>query len=163
MAVREGEMVVSGRPVSYRSPRDALADGTTMVQQEVVLVPQLSVLQNVFLGLEDKRLGILRKGDLRKRFAALVEQAGFDIPPDVEVESLRLASQQRVEILRALARNARLIIMDEPTASLGADDAAKLLDTVRWLKEQGTTVLLYLAFSRGGARSCRLGDGDAGR
>jgi simple sugar transport system ATP-binding protein/ribose transport system ATP-binding protein len=141
-----GTMNVLGRPVSYQSPRQALRDGTTMIAQEISLVPERTVIENVFLGSETSRLGIVSKRALRRRYDALIEQAGFDLPPDTEVGTLRLALQQQVEILRALARNVRLIVMDEPTAALSATEAEKLFEIVRHLNANGVTVIYVSHF-----------------
>lgn len=141
-----GEVRVDGRPVRYGSPRDALADGITVISQELSLVPQLTVLENVFLGTESARSGVLRPADMRRRFDQLVERSGFGLPPDAVVGDLRLADQKKVEILRAVARNARLIVMDEPTAALSAADTDILLQIVRNLRRAGTTIVYVSHF-----------------
>ncbi len=97
-----GELRVDGRPVDYASPRAALADGITMIQQEVALVPKLSVLENVFLGIESNRSGVLQDGDTRRRFAELNATSGFDLPADTPVGRLSVAEQKKVEILKAV-------------------------------------------------------------
>jgi ABC-type sugar transport system ATPase subunit len=81
----EGELVVDGRPAHYTSPRDALADGITMIQQEISLVPKLSVLENVFLGIESNRAGVVQNRDTRRRFEELITRSDFDLPADVPV------------------------------------------------------------------------------
>ena len=122
----EGQVVVDGRSVRYGSPREALDDGVTMIAQELALVPEMSVLGNVFLGVEPGTAGIVRRRRLRARFADLNSRAGFDLPTRTPVGELRLADQQKVEIMRALARDARMIVMDEPTAALTTDEAQRL-------------------------------------
>jgi simple sugar transport system ATP-binding protein/ribose transport system ATP-binding protein len=142
----EGTMHVNGKPVRYQAPRDALADGVTMIAQELMLVPQRSVLDNVFLGNESSRLGTVVKRPMRTRYAELCERAGFDIPADELVGRLRVAEQQKVEILRALARDAQVVVMDEPTAALTSDESARLLDIVRGLRAAGTTIVYVSHF-----------------
>ena len=142
----EGEILVDGHSVRYRAPREALADGITMIAQELSLVPHLSVFQNVLLGVEQSRAGLFSERTLRRRFEELNRQSGFGLRADARAGSLGLADQQKVELLRALARNARLIVMDEPTASLTADEAAKLFEIVGRLREQGTTVVYVSHF-----------------
>jgi ABC-type sugar transport system ATPase subunit len=142
LAPDSGELLVDGRPVRFRSPREALAAGIATIAQEIALVPGRSVLENVFLGIEPRRVGVVDRGALRKRFAALDERTGFGLDPDVRVGALRTAEQQKVEIVRAIAREARLILMDEPTASLTADESERLLDVVRGLAAAGTAVVL---------------------
>ncbi len=142
----EGELRVAGRTVSYRAPRDALADGLTLIAQEISLVPARSVIENVYLGREASTLGWVDRRELRRRFAELNGRAGFDLPADAPAGTLRLADQQKVEILRALARGAELIVMDEPSAALTADEGARLFEIVRGLKRQGTTIVYVSHF-----------------
>jgi ABC-type sugar transport system ATPase subunit len=142
----EGELRVDGNPVDYATPRDALKDGITMIQQEIALVPKLSVLENVFLGIESSRSGILQSQHTQRRFEALTAESRFDISPDVIVSALSVSDQKKVEILKAVARNARLIVMDEPTAALPGGESAKLLEIVRGLREAGTTIVYISHF-----------------
>jgi ABC-type sugar transport system ATPase subunit len=140
-AADEGEIRVDGRPVSYRSPRDAIHDGIAMIEQDFALVPDLSVLDNVFLGVELGRRGLVSRAEQRERFAEYAQRIGFGASPSAKVLTLRTAEQQKVEILRALVRDARLIVMDEPTAALTRVEANRLLDLTRELRDQGVTVL----------------------
>ena len=141
----EGEIIVFGEPVAHWSPRVALEHGIAMIHQELSLVPGLTVAQNVFLGLEEHRLGLLR-GSLPKRFEELNERSAFQLDPRVRVRDLRIADQQKVEILRALARDARLIVMDEPTSALSIDEARHLHEVIRWLRSEGRTVVYVSHF-----------------
>lgn len=141
-----GAMLVDGRSVSYNSPRDALVDGITIIAQELTLVPQRSVADNVFLGSEIGRWGWIRRREVRARYLELAAEVGFDIDPSAIVGTLRLADQQKVEILRALARGAELIVMDEPTAALSAGEVDRLLDVIRGLRDRGTTVVFVTHF-----------------
>ncbi len=140
-----GKLLVEGRTVDYRSPRDALVDGVTMIAQELALVPQLSVLDNVFLGVESLRAGFVDRSAMLRRYAAL-DTLGFGLEPDNRVGSLRLADQQKVAILRALAREARVIVMDEPTASLSREEAGRLFTIVRRLADEGRTIIYVSHF-----------------
>jgi ABC-type sugar transport system ATPase subunit len=141
-----GTMRVDGKEVSYRAPRDALADGVTMIAQELTLVPQRSVLENVFLGNERSRFGVVVDHPMRERYDELCARAGFDLPADEPVGNLRIADQQKVEIVRALARDAKLVVMDEPTAALTSDESERLLDIVRGLRKAGTTIVYVSHF-----------------
>jgi ABC-type sugar transport system ATPase subunit len=146
-AADEGVLLVGGREVVLRSPREALGLGIATIAQELALVPSLTVAQNVFLGAEPgRRRWFVRGRRLRAAFLALAARTGFDLDPDAPVVSLRTADQQKVEILRALARGASFIIMDEPTAALSGPDAARLHDVVRALAASGCTVLLISHF-----------------
>ena len=142
----QGDLVLRGTTVSFGSPREALVRGIALVAQEVALVPRLTVAQNVFLGVEPRRAGFIDRGSLRERFDRLIEEAGFDLRADTIVGNLSLAQQQQVEILRALAREADLIVLDEPSASLSATETARLHEVVRGLRERGRTVILVSHF-----------------
>ncbi|MGA3353410.1 MAG: sugar ABC transporter ATP-binding protein [Acidimicrobiales bacterium] len=136
-----GELRLSGIPVHFATPRDAQRGGVAAVSQELTLVPQMSVIENVFLGVEQHRLGMVAKRDARERFTHLVDQLGFVVRPEVRVDRLGVADRQKVEVLRALARGAHIIVMDEPTSALSAAEVRQLLDTVRRVTAAGTTVL----------------------
>jgi ABC-type sugar transport system ATPase subunit len=138
----DGELLIDGEPVRLRSPRDALAAGIATIAQEIALVPARSVLENVFLGLEPRRLGVVDRGAVRRRYVELEARIGFGLDPDARVGALRTADQQKAEILRAIARDARLILMDEPTAALTADESARLLRIIDGLTAGGTAVVL---------------------
>jgi rhamnose transport system ATP-binding protein len=142
----EGELLLEGTPVSLNSPRDALGVGIATIAQEIALVPARTVLENVFLGIEPRRLGVVQPRDLRRRFDELLERTGFGLDPDASIRSLRVAEQQKVEILRAIAREARLILMDEPTSALTADETERLLEITRQLASAGTSIVLVSHF-----------------
>ena len=141
-----GSIFVDGRSVSYRTPREALRDGIAMIAQEVMLVPRLTVVENVFIGGPIPRPYAMSMRDLTKRYMALDDQVGFKIPPAVPVRELALGDQQKVEILRALARDAKLIVMDEPTAALTRPEAQRLFDAIRLLRHRGTTIVFVSHF-----------------
>jgi len=144
----QGQLLLRGTPVSFGSPRDALEHGVAVVAQELALVPQLTVAENVFLGVEPRRAGFVRDRELGARFRRLTASSGFDLPADTQAGSLPLASQQQVEILRALARNAELIVLDEPTAALSGRESEQLHEIVRSLARAGRTVVLVSHFLR---------------
>jgi ABC-type sugar transport system ATPase subunit len=141
-----GTIVLDDEPVTFRSPRQALERGVTMIAQELSLVPTRDVVDNVYLGLEDRRGPMLDRGRMRRRFAALVAETGIDVPADATVATLSVAQQQKVEILRALARDARLIIMDEPSARLSAGEVEALHAVARSLAERGTAIVYISHF-----------------
>ena len=141
-----GELLVEGRSAHFRSPRDALVLGVTTIAQEISLVPTRTAVENVFLSIEHARLGVVDRRRLRARYDALCADVGFDIPGNVPVGSFRISDQQKVEILRAVARDAKLIIMDEPTAALTADEAERLFAVVRSLRDSGTTIVYVSHF-----------------
>ncbi|MBX3098671.1 MAG: sugar ABC transporter ATP-binding protein [Salinibacterium sp.] len=137
-----GTLVVNGEEVDFGSPREALDRGIATIAQDLALVPALTVAENVFLGREPRTGGFLDRRTLRRQFVDLAEGTGFELNPDAKVGSLRTADQQKVEILRALARGASFIIMDEPTAALSGHDMELLHGVVRRLAASGHTVLL---------------------
>jgi ABC-type sugar transport system ATPase subunit len=143
-----GSMLIEGAEVSLRSPREGLGQGIAMMAQELLVVPHLTVAQNVFLGTEPRSLGWIDRRSLRQRYERLAQDVGFTLPSDRLVGGLRVAEQQQVEIMRALARDARMIVMDEPTAALAGDDVQRLHGIIRSLAAQGKTVLLVSHFLR---------------
>ncbi|MGZ8513631.1 MAG: sugar ABC transporter ATP-binding protein [Candidatus Limnocylindrales bacterium] len=142
----QGDLVLRGEPVAFGSPREALERGIAIVAQEVALVPQLTVAQNVFLGAEPRRAGFIDRRALAERFARLATESGFDLDGRAVVGSLSIAEQQQVEVLRSLARQADLIVLDEPTASLSAKETERLHEIVRSLRSGGRTVILVSHF-----------------
>jgi ABC-type sugar transport system ATPase subunit len=136
-----GELRVAGRPVSYRSPHHALRDGITLIAQELALVGARTAIENVLLGIESRRGPAVATRRMSARYDELLDRVGFRIPANAQVRTLRPAQQMEVEILRALARDVDLIVMDEPTAALTADEADKLFKVIRGLKANGTTIV----------------------
>ena len=137
-----GEVLVDGEPVRFGAPRDALAAGIATIAQEIALVPRGTVEANVLLGIEPNQTGVVRRRELRGRFEEVEARVAFGLRPDARVGALRTAEQQKVEIMRAIARDARLIVMDEPTAALTRDESERLLEIIRRLSAGGTAVLL---------------------
>ena len=141
-----GRVLLDGEPVAFRSPRDALHHGITVVAQELSLVSGRSVIDNVFLGDEPTFAGVVRTRVQHRRFDTLVERTGIEVPGEALVADLPVAEQQKVEILRALGRRADVIVMDEPTARLSTEEAGTLLAIVARLSKDGTTVILVSHF-----------------
>ncbi len=144
-AADSGRIEVFGAPVENWTPRRALASGIAMIHQELQVVPELSVAENVFLGMEENVGGVLRGTEVR-RFRELDQRCGFGLDPDQKVGALRIADRQKVEIMRAIARDARVIIMDEPASSLTADEAERLHQVIAWLKRGGNAVIYVTHF-----------------
>jgi ABC-type sugar transport system ATPase subunit len=141
-----GTISFDGEQVSIGRPRDAIAHGVSLISQEGALVPALSVLDNVFLARWSQRGGLISARSDRKRLAGLIEQTGFTVDPRERVDRLSIGVQQQVEILRSLARGARVLALDEPTAVLTEHEKANLLGLIRRLAEGGTTVILVSHF-----------------
>ncbi|HVC84645.1 MAG TPA: sugar ABC transporter ATP-binding protein [Solirubrobacteraceae bacterium] len=141
-----GEMYLDGQPVRWADPHDARRHGIALIAQELALVPHLSVMQNVFLGIEPRRIGLVARQRLARQYGELVERWGFKLDRDAPVGQLRLADQQMVEILRAVATGARAIVMDEPTSSLTHVEIETLRTMVHDLRRGGTTIVYVSHF-----------------
>ncbi|MBT2538018.1 ABC transporter ATP-binding protein [Arthrobacter sp. ISL-69] len=138
----EGEILVDGKAVTFRGPGDAMAAGIGMVHQHFMLVPVFTVAENVALGAETTKVGgFLNLDDTRRKIKLISDRYGFDVDPDALIEDLPVGVQQRVEIIKALVRDAKVLILDEPTAVLTPQDTDELLDIMRQLKSSGTSIV----------------------
>jgi ABC-type uncharacterized transport system ATPase subunit len=138
----EGEILLNGQPLRARSPADAIAAGIGMVHQHFMLVPVFTVAENVMLGVEPTgRFGSIQRHEAHERVADLSERYGLAVDPDATIEDLPVGVQQRVEILKALYRDARCLILDEPTAVLTPPEIAELMEIVRQLAEGDRSVI----------------------
>lgn len=136
----DGEIRVEGKPVRFRNPRYAQRLGIAMVHQEFALAPHLSVADNLALGREQSHLGLIVRGSEKRRARELLKRVGLDINPARKVSSLSVAEQQRVEIAKALAVNAKVVIMDEPTATLTEPEIEDLFKLIEELKSDGIAI-----------------------
>jgi ABC-type sugar transport system ATPase subunit len=141
-----GQILLAGEPVRFASPRDAIGRGVILIAQELSIMGSLTVEQNVFLGVEPSQAGFQNRRELRRRYNELAASVGFALDGGANAGSLRTADKQKVEILRALCRNAQLIVMDEPTAALSRPDVEALHAVIRQLARNGTTVVLVSHF-----------------
>ncbi len=136
-----GYMTIGGREVRLHHPRDAQKYGISIIYQEFNLLPERSVAQNIFLGREPMRGWRVDSRAMIDETRALLDDLGVDIDPRTQVNSLRLAQQQVVEIAKALSLNADVVLMDEPTAALSLHEVDNLLDLVRRLRARGITIV----------------------
>jgi general nucleoside transport system ATP-binding protein len=137
-----GEIRMDGKPVVIRDPADAIARGIGMVHQHFMLIPVLSVAENVVLGQEIVRAAeILDLGEAAARIGLLAKKLGFDIDPSSKIEQLSVGQQQRVEILKAIYRNARILVLDEPTAVLTPQETREIFEVLRRLRAEGTSII----------------------
>ena len=137
-----GTLEVEGQLVEFHSPADSLAHRIKVVYQELDLVPDLSIAENVFLGnLPKKAFRIVDWNELRARTSELLHDLGLDIDPEMPISALTVAQQQLVEIARALSRQARIIIMDEPTSALSQSEIESLFTVIRRLQGLGVGVM----------------------
>jgi simple sugar transport system ATP-binding protein len=137
----EGEIVVQGRPVHFRSPLDAIAAGLGMVHQAFQLFPTMTVAENVVYGDEPRRGVLMDRAAANRSVSELAESYGLGVDPTARIENLRVGVLQRVEILKALYRDARVLILDEPTAVLTPQERDRLFDVLRRLRQDGKTIL----------------------
>ncbi|WP_274626810.1 ABC transporter ATP-binding protein [Arvimicrobium flavum] len=138
----EGEIRVAGKPVSIKTPNDAIAQGIGMVHQHFMLVENFTVLENIILGAEGEALLGNSIAKARSELVRLEREYGLEVDPDALIEELPVGIQQRVEILKALYRGAEILILDEPTGVLTPAEADHLFRILKQLKEQGKTVVL---------------------
>jgi ABC-type uncharacterized transport system ATPase subunit len=135
-----GQIRLQGKPVRFSSPRDAIHSGIGMVHQHFMLIPALTVAENIVLGAEPGGVSF-RKAEAVKRVRALSEKYKLTVDPTAKVAQLSVGLQQRVEILKALYRQAKLLILDEPTALLTPQETEELFEVVRHLKAQGIPII----------------------
>ncbi|WP_112874695.1 multiple monosaccharide ABC transporter ATP-binding protein [Paracoccus endophyticus] len=138
----DGDILYEGRPVAFRDIRDSERQGIIIIHQELALVPQLSVAENMFLGNEVASRGVIDWNRTWARTRDLLAKVGLTEAPTTPVEKLGVGKQQLIEIAKALAKDVRLLILDEPTAALQENDSAKLLDLMLELKAQGVTQII---------------------
>jgi ribose transport system ATP-binding protein len=136
-----GQLYIDGEPVEIANPIEARAHGIAVIYQELSLVPDLTIMENIYLGQELKKYGFVEKKRMRARTLDLIEKYELDLNPDATVEVLSMAQRQMVEVLKALSTNAKLIIMDEPTSSLSAAESEHLFRTIESLKKKGTGII----------------------
>ncbi|MBI1808108.1 MAG: sugar ABC transporter ATP-binding protein [Ignavibacteria bacterium] len=142
-----GEMVLDGQSYRPRNPHDARLARVAMVYQELSLAPHLSVAENVMLGMEPVGFGFVRRTEVQKRTHEALAQLGhYDIRPEERVDRLSIAARQLVEIARAIAIGCRVLVLDEPTSSLTAEDIQRLFAVVRRLKEQDHAIVYISHF-----------------
>jgi simple sugar transport system ATP-binding protein len=138
----EGEILFDGQPVQIADPADAIARGIGMVHQHFMLIPVLTVAENILLGAETMANSIfLDRREARRRILDLGKRFGFEIDPDAKVETLSVGWQQRVEILKALYRQARILVLDEPTAVLTPQETVEIFAVLRRLAAEGQSII----------------------
>ncbi|GAA4882798.1 ABC transporter ATP-binding protein [Serinicoccus chungangensis] len=138
----DGQILLDGSPATFKGPGDAVSAGIGMVHQHFMLVPVFTVAESVALGYEPTGAGgVLRLEEARRRVREISDRFGFQVDPDARIEDLPVGVQQRVEIIKALSRDAQVLILDEPTAVLTPQETDELIRIMRELKESGTSIV----------------------
>jgi simple sugar transport system ATP-binding protein len=138
----EGQILIDDKEVKFSGPGEAMAAGIGMVHQHFMLIPVFTVAENVVLGHEPTgKVGNLDLEAARKLVKEISDRFGFDIDPDAKIEDLPVGAQQRVEIIKSLARDAKILVLDEPTAVLTPQETDELMEIMRGLKANGTSII----------------------
>ena len=137
-----GEIVFEGEECEFRTIRDSEERGIVIIHQELALSPYLSIAENIFLGNEQQSRGVIDWNRTNVEAAKLLEQVGLHERPDTRIYDIGVGKQQLVEIAKALSKNVKLLILDEPTAALNDEDSAHLLDLIRALRDRGITAII---------------------
>lgn len=143
-----GEIFIDGTPVHFRHPVDSQRKGVAIIHQELSLLPHRTVAQNMFLGREPSRFGIIDHGKMRTEAQRVLDRLQSNIDPDVKAGALSIADQQVVEIAKALTLDARILVFDEPTAALDNAETAKLFQLIGELRRDGAAIL-YISHRMG--------------
>ena len=138
----EGEIHFEGRELQFDSISDSEAQGIIIIHQELALVPLMSIAENIFLGNEQARLGVIDPESTHRRTVELLKKVGLNESPDELITNLGVGKQQLIEIAKALSKKVKLLILDEPTASLNENDSQALLDLLIEFKAQGMTMIM---------------------
>ncbi len=137
-----GDILLEGQIQQFRGIRDSEHVGIAIIYQELALVPELTVYENIFLGNEIRKGALVDWNETIKRAGEMLKRVRLNVNPEAKIKDLSVGKQQLVEIAKALSRNVKLLILDEPTAALNEDDSANLLDLLRGLRDQGVTCIL---------------------
>ena len=140
----EGEIFVNGKLVRLRSPQDAISLGVGMVHQHFMLIPTLTVLENVILGMKSQKSILTDRAHVKQRILEISEKYGLKIDPDAKVWQLSVGEKQRVEIVKALYRGAKILILDEPTAVLTPPEIVEIKKIIRLMADQGMCVIPFI-------------------
>src|SRR3954462_9751374 len=137
-----GAVIYDGEERQFRDINDSEALGIIIIHQELALIPQLSIAENIFIAGPPSRFGVIDRDAVYKRSQQLLAKVGLNEAPDTLVTNIGVGKQQLVEIAKALSKEVRLLILDEPTAALNDEDSAHLLDLLRGLRDQGITCVI---------------------
>ncbi|MDQ1597256.1 MAG: putative multiple sugar transport system ATP-binding protein [Microbacteriaceae bacterium] len=138
----QGEIIFQGHESRFKDIRSSETAGIVIIHQELALIPELSITENIFLGNEPRRFGVINWGEAKRRAIELLARVGLQDDPDTQVKHLGVGKQQLVEIAKALNKSVKLLILDEPTAALNEAESQHLLDLIRGLKGRGIASIM---------------------
>ena len=138
----EGQILYNGEEAKFRSIKESEAAGIVIIHQELTMIPELSITENIFMGNEIVRNGLIDWDEARRRTMELMDRVGLKLNPNTLIKNLGVGQQQLVEIAKALSKNVKLLILDEPTSALNEDDSANLLELMRELKRKDITCIM---------------------
>lgn len=136
-----GTILYQGQPVEFHSPMEAIQAGIAIIHQELSMLPDLNIIENIYMGRMDSFLGQVRWKKLEAKTLEILAQVGLEIDPYTKVRNLNISQRQLVEIAKAISKNARLIIMDEPNSSLTTAESERLFALIEKLKKQGMAII----------------------
>jgi len=136
------KIFINGEPQKFSGIRDSESAGIAIIYQELALVPELSVYDNIFLGNEITNGLTIDSYETIKQAAEILKKVGLDVNPETKVKTLGVGKQQLIEIAKALKKDVKILILDEPTAALNETDSDNLLELIKGLKQQGVTCIL---------------------
>ena len=138
----DGKILFDGKEAKFKNIKESEQAGIAIIHQELTMIPELSITENIFMGNEITRNGLIDWNEERKRTVDLLDKVGLSLNPDTLIKHLGVGQQQLVEIAKALSKNVKLLILDEPTSALNEDDSANLLNLMRGLKKNGITCIM---------------------
>jgi len=138
----EGQIIYNGEEAQFKNIKESENAGIVIIHQELTMIPELSITENIFMGNEIVRHGLIDWEEARIRTIELMERVGLKLNPNTLIKNLGVGQQQLVEIAKALSKNVKLLILDEPTSALNEDDSANLLELMRGLKNKGITCIM---------------------
>lgn len=136
-----GEILIDGQTRTIKGPKEALAAGITLIYQEINLAPNLTVAENIFLGSEIQQMGLVQRRQMAQEAQRVIDRLGAQFSATDRVSTLSIAEQQQVEIARALQRNSRILVMDEPTAALSSRETEQLFALIKRLRSEGMAII----------------------
>lgn len=138
----DGEIIFQGESVRFKDIKSSESAGIVIIHQELALIPELSITENLFLGNEPTKRGVIDWVGAKRRAGELLARVGLTEDPDTQIKNLGVGKQQLVEIAKALDKQVKLLILDEPTAALNEADSQHLLDLMRGLRSRGVSLIM---------------------